>query len=522
MRLPLALSVLALASTALAQQIAVPAFGSTFTSTLTRGFWFQAPTGFIITGLEVPNEALQPNQVVEVIDLGTAGPPPSYPTTITGTQLFYDNATPAGQIIPCSIPVAPGQYIGILGACNNALGSATSYNSYATPAGAYQSTILGLPTTLTRFGTQSGIASNGGNQQCWQEPAGALARVNVYIAPLQGFATATPFGSGCGREFSSFYENAGAFDLSNTSLQMNFLGTGYAVIPGTTPIAPQTSAPVTMGDDVVVQFPLGWAFPYNGGVATDLAVSSNGFVHLGVLNTNAGCCSFNAALFFNGGSPCFAAKWRDLNPSAGGTVQFDTDPINGIAYVTFTGVPDFGSTTNLNDFQYVFNQSGTVELRFGNCAPTAGATGYSGGVNAFDPGQIDISAQAVIVTGSIDRPALAHNAGGRPVLGTTIAINTTNAPAGTLLGANVLGLFDLSPGIDLTALGMPGCTQYITADASLVWVPAGGVGTTQFAVPVNPAFAGLNLYSQGAAVVPGINGAGALTSNAVRLTLDIN
>ena len=73
---------LAFATVAIAQTpIAIPAFSSTFTSSLTRGFYFQAPVACIITGLEVPNEALQPFQVVEVLDLGTT-PPPAYPTTV--------------------------------------------------------------------------------------------------------------------------------------------------------------------------------------------------------------------------------------------------------------------------------------------------------------------------------------------------------------------------------------------------------------------------------------------------------
>lgn len=102
-------------------QIPLPSYGSTFTSTLTRGYWFQAPVGFTIQGLSVPNEATQAFQVVEVINLGAA--PPAYPGTVVGTQLFYDNSTAGGSIIPCSIPVAPGDYIGILGACTSSVGT---------------------------------------------------------------------------------------------------------------------------------------------------------------------------------------------------------------------------------------------------------------------------------------------------------------------------------------------------------------------------------------------------------------
>jgi hypothetical protein len=520
MRTSVVLTAMLLAGSAVAQapQIPLPSFGNTFTSSLTRGFWFQAPVNMVISGLEVPNEASQPNQVVEVIDLGAA--PPAYPGTITGNQLFYDNATPAGQVIPCTIAIQQGQYIGILGACNDIQGSANSYNSYGTPAGPFTGTIFGQPITLTRFLTQSGIASNGGNQPCSEESGGPLGRVNVYVNAPNGFASAIPFGDGCGQEFTSFYENQSTFDLSNTSLSMNFTGNGYVAIAGNTSIAPQPSTPVAMGDDAVLQFSLGFPMPIPGGITNDVWVSSNGFVHLGT-NTASGCCSFNPSLFFNGGSPCIAAKWRDLNPSAGGTVQFDTDPVAGAAYVTFTGVPDYGST-NSNDFQYVFNVSGIIEVRWGNCAPTAGGVGYSGGINALTPPQTDISANPVIITGTADRYALTHTAQ-RPVLGTSVALDTTSVPAGSAAGITLLGLFEYSPPIDLTPLGIPGCSQYISADFLQFWFPSSGTGSSSITIPNNPSLASVLIHSQGAAFVPtSINPGGVLTANGVRLTVDVN
>lgn len=177
---------LAFAASAAAQTpMLLPAYGSTFTSSLTRGFWFTVPVNCIITGVLVPNEQSQPNQVVEIIDLGGAAPP-AFPGTVTGTQLFYDNTAAGGTLIPTTITLTPGQVIGVLGACNPSLGSATSHNSYGTPSGPFLSDILGNPVTLTRFGTQSGIASNGGNQPCWQESAGPIGRVELNITPAAG------------------------------------------------------------------------------------------------------------------------------------------------------------------------------------------------------------------------------------------------------------------------------------------------------------------------------------------------
>ena len=69
---------------------------------------------------------------------------------------------------------------------------------------------------------------------------------------------------------------------------------------------------------------------------------------------------------------------------------------------------------------------------------------------------------------------------------------------------------------------MPGCHQYLGIDASQAWLPLNGVGSTPFAIPNVPAFAGIEIKTQGAALVPGVNALGALSSNGLRLVLDVN
>lgn len=130
MRTSTILSGLLLATTLTGQTgvISQPAFSNTYTASATRGFWFQAPIGFTIVGIEVYNEANRPYQCVEVIDLGNA-PPPAYPGTLIGTQLFYDNSTPTPGQIPMAVPIVPGQYIGILCGCTDTIGGPTMYNS---------------------------------------------------------------------------------------------------------------------------------------------------------------------------------------------------------------------------------------------------------------------------------------------------------------------------------------------------------------------------------------------------------
>src|SRR5215831_5057022 len=89
----------ALSAGAVAQQMPIPAFVSTFSSTAaTRGFWFQSPVTCIITGVRVPDESLQGVQTVEIDRLASA--PPAYPATIAPTQLFYANNQPSANILP--------------------------------------------------------------------------------------------------------------------------------------------------------------------------------------------------------------------------------------------------------------------------------------------------------------------------------------------------------------------------------------------------------------------------------------
>lgn len=509
---------LLIASSAMAQ-MPVPAFSSTFTSTLTRGFFFQAPVGFFITGLQVYNEAAQPNQVVEVIDFGTTQPP-AYPGTVIGTSLFYDNTSPSNTVIPCSVTCAPGNWYGILGACTASQGNSTSYNSYAVP-GPYTSDILGNPVQIARMGTQIGLAASGPNQPCWTEVAGSIARVDVYVAsnPGGGFATKVPFGEGCYRSFGSFYENNSAFDMSNTSLEMINLGNSYLVQQGTATWHTPTSTPVTLGDDVVQQFSLGWTLPYPGGTTTDLWISSNGFIN-GIANANSGCCSFNLAQFLSSG-PCWSAFWRDLYPPGGGTVTFDTDPVNGDAYITFDNVPNCCGSTPVSSFQYQFHSTGIVSYVYGNCAVTNAGVGWSPGIASQDPGSIDLSALTVLVTGA-DRVPLSLAGSARPVVGTSVTLTVGNVPATTLLGAVIYGLTKHDPGINLTAFGMPDCYQFCSQDA--VSLLLSSPYQSNFAVPNSAGLAGVHIITQGAVYDPsgGHNAIGALTSNGIDLGININ
>jgi len=115
-----------------------------------------------------------------------------------------------------------------------------------------------------------------------------------------------------------------------------------------------------------------------------------------------------------------------------------------------------------------------------------------------------------------------HRSDLRPAIGTTISLRIGPIPTAAVFTATVFGLTEHNPGIDLTPFGLPGCFQYTSIAGVQAAVLSGAVATVAFTVPNNSAFAGVEVKTQGAALVPGYNAAGAMTSNGLRLTIDLN
>ncbi|MCA8977123.1 MAG: hypothetical protein KDC98_20540 [Planctomycetes bacterium] len=414
----------------------------------------------------------------------------------TGNLVSVDKTTGAATVLATSIGGFQG--LGIDASTGTWYGSNTnddSLHTIDTTTGA--NTLVGAHGAGVQFGKGFDLIELGAN-----------------------FATKVPFGDGCYNNFASFYES-GPFDLSNTSLTFTNAGTYYVVLPVGSGWHTPVATPTPMADDSVLTFALGWSFPYPGGATTDLFVSSNGFI-TATTNANSGCCLFNPTMFLSTG-PCYAALWDDLNPGAGGTVTFDTDPVAGTAVVTFDQVPEYG-TSNLNTFQYYFDSTGTVELRYQTCAVSVAGVGWSPGQGNLNPGSIDISAQSVIVTSATDTVALALNGSARPVIGTTLNLNITNVPAGAPLAAMIYSLTKHDPGLPLVGLGMPDCFQYCSLDSVKLIIAPGTTATDPFSVPAVNALAGVHVIVQGAVYNPAgnHNSLGAISSNGLDLGLDVN
>lgn len=168
--------------------IPVPGFGSTFSSaTLTRGFWFQSPVRFSVVSMSVPDESAHGLQNVALYRL--AGAPPPFPGTASGGLEFFQAGTPSGSPIPCAVSFDAGEFVGVIGACGDAT---TMRSSYGTPAGPFASSVLGQPTTLTRFLTQTNIVTAMGTGAYSEEVAGAVGRVILGVSGC----TSLPYGTG--------------------------------------------------------------------------------------------------------------------------------------------------------------------------------------------------------------------------------------------------------------------------------------------------------------------------------------
>ncbi len=165
-----------------------PGFGSTFSSpTLTRGFWFTAPTRFSIVSALVPDESNHGLQNIAIYRMAAGAP--TFPTTASGGLQFLSVGSPSTTAVTCAVSFDPGEFVGVLGACGDAT---TMRNSYATPVGPYASSVLGSPTTLTRFLTQTNIVTANGTGAYSQELAGALSRVFLGVSSC----TSVPYGAG--------------------------------------------------------------------------------------------------------------------------------------------------------------------------------------------------------------------------------------------------------------------------------------------------------------------------------------
>ncbi len=100
-----------------------------------------------------------------------------------------------------------------------------------------------------------------------------------------------------------------------------------------------------------------------------------------------------------------------------------------------------------------------------------------------------------------------------PLLGGNYSLQCTTALASGV-GIVIHGLTKFDPGIDLTSLGLTGCSLHATLDVLIAEPIVGGVMPHTFAIPNDPTWSDLRIYSQCIVFAP-VNPFGAILSGAI-------
>lgn len=183
--------------------ITLPPHGTNFTG-MVRGYWFTAPSDFVITGVRVPTDASSGNSNIAILRMDTVAP--IYPVLTNSFSLLYltQNNTSGTGIIPVNIPVYTGQNIMVLG-------NRADMNSYSA-AGTITATFGSYTLNLTRSGMQFSLSTTA-PMSVWTQASGSISRVELYttLGCLNPLKTASVTVNSC---------STGLVELSETTLRV--------------------------------------------------------------------------------------------------------------------------------------------------------------------------------------------------------------------------------------------------------------------------------------------------------------
>ncbi|MFO0175282.1 MAG: hypothetical protein ACK51X_00350, partial [Planctomycetota bacterium] len=300
-------------------------------------------------------------------------------------------------------------------------------------------------------------------------------RGQIFYAPgavPHACAVTSTYGTGCytvnGSAYQEWTDNAtpsaaAAASAALTGRSLKFLpsGSGYLMLPGnaTGYIAPTPAATVvTLADDTENTVTLGAPFNYPGGSTSTLFVHANGYVSVGSNNTLPG--GFNdipeIPQMLNAPETAWWS-WHDYNPAEAGSGQVKFEQIGSVACITWDGVESYPTTAvNPSTLQFQFDlASGEVTIVWVTIE-AQGGTGFLQGsdhIIGFSPGgaspttgQFNITTLTTQVLTVPERFPLGLGTTSKPLLGTTVSLDTTSPP-NIGLGVNFLSTVQIpAPG----------------------------------------------------------------------------
>jgi len=146
--------------------------------------------------------------------------------------------------------------------------------------------------------------------------------------------------------------------------------------------------------------------------------------------------------------------------------------------------------------------------------------GLKGNGNGFSPmNPASVTPFGTGCPGSGGTPALGSDQGSLPWIGQTFTARLANLGISTALNRPFLILGDSNAPLELSPLGMPGCSLYANPLVTLPLTNQGGTATWSVPIPNDPSYVGVSLYTQGFVTSPGSNPLGMVVSNACELRL---
>lgn len=142
---------------------------------------------------------------------------------------------------------------------------------------------------------------------------------------------------------------------------------------GPTPPPPPAETALKLADDDSKPIPIGFSFPFFGKTYTTVYVNSDGNLSFG--SGDSASANRDKSRFLTG-VPRIAALYRDLDPSVGGTVTYESKP--AALTIRYQGVRHWGSNL-ASTVSIVLHADGLVELGYGQVAQDSFIVGVSKG-----------------------------------------------------------------------------------------------------------------------------------------------